>query len=413
MRTERGLGSHHPRPPLPAGPWLVVGLVRSGLAAGALLAGRGEHVRGVDSGRPDVSSAAFHCDLETDGVAQLEGIGAVVKSPGVPPRAPVIRAARERGIPVLGELELAWRLMPGPAFVCITGTNGKTTVTEWLSDCLRLGGRRVEMAGNIGRALSTVAAHPLDAEVVVCECSSYQLEDSTDFVPEVGVLLNLGSDHLDWHGSQEAYREAKLRPFARQGPDDVAVLPVGLDVPGGARVERFAPVEAELPGHHNALNGGAMATAARALGTPEEAIRESLRTFAGVEHRLQIVANVDGVVYVDDSKATNVASTLTALEATKPRVHLILGGDDAKGEDFTPLRGRAHATYLIGDAAARLAVEVGGPVVGTLAAAVSAARAAAAPGDTVLLSPACASFDQYRNFEERGRHFRDLVEPRA
>ncbi len=227
------------------------------------------------------------------------------------------------------------------------------------------------------------------------------------------MLLNLGSDHLDWHGSVSEYQAAKLRPFSRQGPEDVAIVGAGLTVPGQARVVHYVAEEAVLPGHHNALNGGAMAAAARALGLGEEHIAQSLSSFAGVPHRLEQVTVVDGVTYVDDSKATNVTSTLTALDAVAAPVHLILGGDDAKGEDFTPLRGRAAATYLIGDAAGRLAEQVGGEACGTLEVAVQRARAAATDGATVLLSPACASFDQYRDFEDRGRHFRGLVEPRA
>ncbi len=403
-----------PRPPLPAGPWLVVGLARSGLAAGALLADRGEEVAGVDAGTPALDPPPpFPVHLGVDGLAQLERAAAVVKSPGVPPRAPVVAAARERGLPVLGEVELGWRLLD-TTFVAVTGTNGKTTVTEWLGHVLRAAGRDVAVAGNVGTALTWLAGRPQPPGVVVCECSSFQLHDTLAFAPDVAVLTSLGSDHLDWHGSVVAYHDAKRLAFARQGPDQVAVLPAGIDVPGAARRVVFGEAPSPLPGAHNRRNAGAVVAAARALGVPDDAVAAGLASFGGVAHRLRELAVVGGVRWVDDSKATNVESALTALEAfAGERVHVILGGDDAKGEDFTPLRGRAHAAYLIGQAAGRLEREVGGVPCGDLAAAVAAARAAAAPGDVVLLSPACASYDQYRNFEERGRHFARLVEDLA
>ena len=402
------------RPALPEGPWLVVGIARSGIASGRLLAARGEEVLGVDTGTELAADPGFPVELGTDGLAALDrGVGAVVKSPGVPPSAPAVAAARERGIPVLGELELGWRLVTGTTFVAITGTNGKTTTTEWLTHVVRRAGRSVRAAGNVGTALTSLVDDPPD--VVVCECSSYQLHDTLAFRPEVGVLLNLGSDHVNWHGSVEAYRAAKLTGmFSRQTRDDVAIAPPELTLPGAARWLALEPdARAGLPGAHNQLNAGAVAAAARALGVDEEQIAAGLQSFTGVEHRLQLLATLGGVAWVNDSKATNVAAALTAIEATPPPVHLILGGDDAKQEGFTPLRGRAHATYLIGEAAERLAREVGGERCGDLETAVARAGAAARPGDTVLLSPACASFDQYRSYEDRGRHFAALVEARA
>lgn len=399
------------RPPLPVGPWLVVGLARSGRAAGALLAARGEQVVGVDAGTPVLEPPPpFPVRLGTDGLAELAEAAAVVKSPGVPPRAPVVVAARERGVPVLGEVELGWRLLD-TTFVAVTGTNGKTTVTEWLGHVLRAAGRDAAVAGNVGTALSSLAAAPRLPDIVVCECSSFQLHDTLAFAPDVAVLTSLGSDHLDWHGSVVAYHDAKRQAFARQHAGQVAVVPAGIDVPGAARRVVFGEEASPLPGAHNRRNAGAVAAAARALGVPDEAIAAGLRSFAGVAHRLRELATVGGVRWVDDSKATNVESALTALDAyAGERVHVILGGDDAKAEDFTPLRGRAHAAYLIGQAAGRLEREVGGIPCGDLARAVAAARAAARPGDVVLLSPACASYDQYRDFEQRGRHFARLVE---
>lgn len=387
----------------------MVGLARSGLSAGRLLAARGERVVGVDA-RVEVADAGFPTRVG-DGLDELDAVGAVVKSPGVPPRAPVIAAARARGLPVLGELELGWRLIDRP-FVAITGTNGKTTVTRWLAHTLALAGRDVAAAGNVGRPLSALVDQP--PGLVVCECSSYQLADTLAFSPEVAVLINLGSDHLDWHGSLDNYVQSKLQIFARQSAADVAIAPAGLVVPGAARrLDLLPDARGALPGAHNARNAGAVAQACRALGVADTAIAEGLRSFGGVEHRLELLGVHGGVRWVDDSKATNVASTLTALEATPPPVHLILGGDDAKQEDFGVLAGRAARVYRIGAASARLGAAVGGEACGDLATAVARAAAAARPGDTVLLSPACASFDQFTDYEERGRRFAALVEALA
>ena len=397
------------RPPLPPGPYLVVGLARSGLAAGRLLAARGEEVVGVDA-RVAVDDAGFPTHVG-DGLSLLDGVGAVVKSPGVPPRAPVVAAARERGIPVLGELELGWRLIPRP-FVAVTGTNGKTTVTEWIAHVLRSEDRDVAAAGNVGTPLTSLVERP--PALVVCECSSYQLADTLAFAPDVAVLLNLGSDHLDWHGSLDHYAQSKLQIFARQTAEQVAIAPARIVLPGAARrVDLVSDERATLSGAHNADNAGAVAAVCLALGVDDAIVEDGLRSFAGVEHRLQLLRERGGVRWVDDSKATNVASTLTALDATPAPVHLILGGDDAKGEDFTPLAGRAAYVYVIGEAAPRLAVEVGGTHCGELGAAVTRAAAAARPGETVLLSPACASFDQFTDYEERGRRFAALVEALA
>jgi UDP-N-acetylmuramoylalanine--D-glutamate ligase len=408
------------RPPLPGGPWLIVGLARSGLGAAALLQAHGQQVIGVDSGAPDVE-VDFAVHLRHNHTDILGDVRAVVKSPGVPPRAPLIRAARERGMPVLGELELAWRLLGGMPFVAVTGTNGKTTVTEWIAHVHRVAGAPVATAGNVGTALSSLPGQLDPGTTVVCECSSYQLYDTAAFRPEVGVLLNVDSDHLDWHGSADAYRAAKLRGmFSRQVADDVAVIPAGIEVPGSARRHVFddEPIgEVGPAGAHNVINARAVAAACRERGLPEDAIAEGLRSFPGVEHRLEGVAVIGGVRYVNDSKATNVAAAVAALESFDVPVHLIAGGDDAKAEDFGPLREvvAAHAStvHLIGQAAARLRAALGrGEIVGELASAVAAAAAAARAGDVVLLAPACASFDQFANFEARGRAFKELVEAR-
>jgi UDP-N-acetylmuramoylalanine--D-glutamate ligase len=386
-----------------------VGLARSGLAAGRALAARGEQVLGVDAGAPEVGAAAFPVRTGTDGLDALEGAHAVVKSPGVPREAPVVAAARERGLPVLGELELAWRMLGERPWIVVTGTNGKTTTVELLGAIYRAAELPHAVVGNVGTAASALAGAPLAAEAtIIAEASSFQLEDTVALAPEVAVLLNLAPDHLDRHGSFEDYRTAKLRAFERQGPDDVAIAPI--DVPGEAR--RVTPPEqlgeVRLRGPHNRENAAAAAAAALARGVPEEAVREALRTFAGVPHRLEEVAERDGVLYVNDSKATNVDSTLVALRAfAGRRVHLLLGGR-GKGQDFAPVHAAARGdvrAYAFGEDAARLP----GERFGTLGEALAAARGAARPGDVVLLSPACASFDQFADFEARGEAFRQEV----
>jgi UDP-N-acetylmuramoylalanine--D-glutamate ligase len=416
------------RPPLPPGPWLVVGLARSGVAALEVLRARGEQARGVDRRQGDDTPAA------------LDGVRAVVKSPGVPAQAPVIAAARERGLAVLGEVELAWRLIPNE-FVAVTGTNGKTTTAELIGHVHREAGRPVAVAGNVGTALSSLVGRLPEEATVVCEVSSFQLEDSVEFAPEGAVLLNLAPDHLDRHGTLAAYTEAKLRVFAHQGNDDVAVAPLGLgveDLGGCARRVCFgdgpqadlsdraghlwwadepliAVEEIGLRGLHNRRNAMAAAAICLARGIEPDAVRAGLRTFAGVEHRLEEVASIDGVLYVNDSKATNVDSTLVALASFDALVRLIAGGR-GKGEDYAPLREpvarHCAGVYLIGEEAERIGAVVGGERCETLERAFQAAAAAAHPGEVVLLSPACTSFDQFEDFEARGRAFKELVAAR-
>jgi UDP-N-acetylmuramoylalanine--D-glutamate ligase len=406
------------RPPLPEGPYLVVGLARSGLAAARMLAGHGE-VIGTDSGTPEVPDG-LEAELGTDGVALLDRVAVVVKSPGVPNEAPVLAAARERGLPVLGELELAWRLLPN-RFVAVTGTNGKTTTTELLGAIWREAGLPVALAGNVGTPLSALVGEVAGDATIVCEVSSFQAEDAEAFAPDTALLLNITEDHLDRHGTFEAYREAKLRLFANQTPEHVAVVPPGFEVPGSGRRVEFGPLplpveEIRLRGEHNLENARGAAAAAIASGVPEDAVAGALRTFAGVPHRLEEVAEVDHVLYVNDSKATNVASAVYGIEAFDGGVHAILGGS-LKGGSFrrlrAPLAEVGVAAYLIGEAAEQLEADLEGalPLVrsGDLVTAMGDAIAAAEPGDVVLLSPACASFDQFRDYEERGEVFRSLV----
>jgi len=372
-------------------------------------------------------------NLDGDGVGLLDRVRCVVKSPGVPGEAAVIAAARERGLPVIGELELAWRLLPN-AFVGVTGTNGKTTVTELLGEIWRAAGKPVAVAGNVGTPLSSLVGEIEPAATVVCECSSFQLEDTEAFAPECALLLNLTPDHIDRHGTVERYAGAKLRIFANQGPEDVAVLDQGE--PGLARCEpggearRVSPdtakelvdsVELQLLGEAGRRNAMAAAAAAREMGVGEAAIRAAIEGFAGVPHRLEPLGEVAGVSYVNDSKATNVAAAIAALEAFDGGVHAIFGGS-SKGESFEALAevvaARCVAGYLIGETAAELERDLepaaGAGVElhrsGDLAAAVSQAAAVASPGQVVLLAPACASFDAFRNYEERGDRFRALVE---
>jgi UDP-N-acetylmuramoylalanine--D-glutamate ligase len=444
-----------PRPPLPDGPFLVVGLARSGAAIARVLAERGETVLGVDSGAPEeaagLEGAGVEVSLGVEGTRLLDRARTVVKSPGVPRDAPVIRAARERGIEVTGELELAWRLIPN-AFCAVTGTNGKTTTTELIGHLYRTAGRPVAVAGNVGTPLASLVG-AIDADAtVVCESSSFQLEDTNFFSPECAVFINLAPDHLDRHGTLENYLDAKLRIFASQGNDDAAVYNGDTpelrdrDLGGCARRIRFCPVEGEsadpdcelsmrdgvifaadepllrtgelqLLGVHNVENAMAAAAAGLASGLSRDAVTEGLRTFHGVPHRLEQVRELDGVLYVNDSKATNVASAVAGVRAFGGGVRLIAGGRP-KQESFAPLaeavRERCVAAYLIGEAAERMADELAGVGVeliqaGTLEQAVESARADAKPGEVVLLSPACASFDAFKDFEARGDRFRELV----
>jgi UDP-N-acetylmuramoylalanine--D-glutamate ligase len=361
----------------------------------------------------------IHVETDVEGIQHLDDVQTVVKSPGIRPSVELIGAARERGKTVVGELEIAWRLLPNE-FIGVTGTNGKTTTTALLGEIHRLAGVPHAVAGNIGTAVSSLVGSIEPDAVVICECSSFQLADSLAFAPEVGVLINVDADHLDWHGSVAAYREAKHRIFENQEPTDVAVVPPGYErTVRGERIE-YAPAdshEVRLRGRHNLENAGAARAAARARGIDEDAIREALSTFGGVPHRLEEIGVVRGVTYINDSKATNIGSTLVALEAVGRGIHVILGGDDAKGEDFGLLRddlvARARAAYLIGDAAKRMRDDLAGalPLVdsGTLEVALERAAAAAKEGEYVLLSPAAASYDQFKNFEERGDRFRELV----
>jgi UDP-N-acetylmuramoylalanine--D-glutamate ligase len=379
---------------------LVYGLARSGLAAAEALERRGVEVVRVDRENED--------DL-----GLLDGVDVLIKSPGVPGENPLAVGARERGIPVWSEIELGFRLLRPRPFIGVTGTKGKTTTVELLGEMFRAAARPVAVAGNVGRPRTTVEA-PEDAWIV-CELSSFQLEDVHELELEVAVLLNLEPDHLDRHGTFERYRDAKLRIFERAR---VKVVPRGFGIDGiEFSADDELPAEPRIPGRHNRANAAAAVAAARAVGIADEALANALSTFAGVPHRLELVREVGGVRWVNDSIATNTLAVRRGVEAYDAPVRLILGGR-AKGEDFVPfvreLPQNVRAAYLVGEAEDELAAAFDAAArpyerVGTVAGAVAAAARDAEPGEVVLLSPACASYDQYANFEERGEDFRRLV----
>ena len=406
---------------------LVVGLARSGLAAAAVLAAHGAQVVGfdrnedLDAGRLRELGVEVHLGPEEETL--LQGIDLLVKSPGVPGETPLVSGARQRGIPVWGEIELGAQMLENP-ILGVTGTNGKTTTSELLGAIFRAAGRSVEVAGNVGRPLTSLVGSISRDAWIVCELSSFQLEDVETLRPRIAVLLNLEPDHLDRHATFEWYVDIKLRIFEQQTEDDVAIVPRGFgEVPGGARRVEFSgadelPVEPRIPGPHNRENAAAATAAARAAGIGDDAIAEGLRTFKGVPHRIEPVRELHGVRFVNDSKATNVAAAVRALASfPDARLHVILGGL-GKEEPYEPLATAfkpGDRAYVIGDAAPSIAAALESAGVafemsGDLETAVASATAAASHGDVVLLSPACASYDQFENFEARGDAFRRVVE---
>lgn len=438
----------------------VVGLARSGVAAARLLHAAGARVVAADL-KPLEALPPEARQLEALGVSLLAGaphgeaIGRaelVVVSPGVPLDSPQLAPARAAGVPVVGELELGWRATEADT-IAITGTNGKTTTTALTGALLLEQARPVLVAGNIGTPLAAHAPGFAPDGLVVCEVSSFQLETVETFHPRVAAVLNVTPDHLDRHGSFEAYVEVKARIFRNQTPADCAVLNAddeaaaalagrtrarvvwfsrrrplthGVFVQDGwivarlnGHVERICPLaDVSLRGAHNVENTLAATACALWAGLAPEAIRRGIARFRGVAHRIEFVRDLGGVQYYNDSKGTNVASTVKALESFTERVVLIAGGL-GKGQDFAPLaaaaRGRVAHAVVIGQDGPRIAAAFaaeGIPVTSapSLEAALAAARAAARPGDVVLLSPACASFDMFRSFEHRGDVFRGLVQ---
>jgi UDP-N-acetylmuramoylalanine--D-glutamate ligase len=373
---------------------LVLGLARSGKAATAALERRGVEVVGADQ------------ELGNDGdLALLDGVEVLLKSPGVPREAPLVAEAERRRVPIWSEVELGYQLLK-PRLVGVTGTNGKTTTAELLGVMLD-----APVAGNVGRALTELDGQVEPGARVVCELSSFQLEDVHELTCEVAVLLNLEPDHLDRYESFEGYRDAKLRIFERA---KTKIVPHGLGLDGTEfAADDPLPAEPLILGAHNRENAAAATATARALGVPEETIAEALRTFPGVPHRLELVRDLGGVRYVNDSKATNVAAAVKALAAYEhDPVHLILGGS-RKGEDFALLAAaigpNVKSVHVIGETAGELAAAIpqaehAGDLAGALAAIAPQA------GEVVLLSPACASYDQFSDFEQRGEEFRRLVQ---
>ena len=434
----------------------VTGLGRTGRAAAEFLAGRGARVTVSDS-RPekDVSEAAgalakLGIDLELGGhkVRTFTGADLIVVSPGVPPYIEPLAKARAKGVPITGEIELAARFVSAP-IAAVTGTNGKTTTTSLLGEMAEAAGLKVFVGGNIGRPLIEFVSSGQETDLVVIEVSSFQLETAEWLHPRVGVLLNVTADHLDRYPDFEGYAQAKARLFARQGDEDVAVMngddPVveRLRVPSrrlsfsrgrpqvngaylnggqivlmdrGRRVGSLNPNRLKITGAHNQENVMAALTAALGLGLDIKSCLAAAAAFKGLPHRVELVGRYKGVAYYDDSKGTNVGAVIKSLESFLCPVVLIAGGRDKAG-DFRPLRGpvreRVRTLILLGEARESMAAVLDGQtetlMASDMAEAVEMARRAAKPGDVVLLSPACASFDMFDDYKHRGRVFKDLV----
>lgn len=456
--TRQSLSAQNPWSPDGWRRALVYGLGLSGRAAAGLLLRRGVEVVGVDcrdEGELSLGALAETGHLETllgrEPEALPAGLDGLVVSPGVPPDRPLLVAARAAGLPILSEVELAFPLLCGPV-VGITGTNGKSTTTELTGAMLAAAGHAVEVCGNIGRPLSDRVEGPADRLFVV-ELSSFQLENLVNFRPRAAALLNLAQDHLDRYSGFDAYAAAKMEMFRNQGPQDQAVLNGDDDAvrrlagglrarrrffsragavtdgcfveeervieirPGQAPMELFARRDLHLEGTHNLENAMAAALLARAFGAAPADLRRGLESFQGLPHRMVRVRQRGGVSYFDDSKGTNFAATAKSLEGLPDgTVHLILGGrhkGDDPGHIAELVRRKVRRLYLIGEASDLLAEAYGELVAweasGTLEKAVDAAAAQAAPGEAVLLSPACASYDQFRDYGQRGDRFQQLV----
>lgn len=432
---------------------LIVGLGESGRAAARFFARRGARVTATDM-RSEAELGSLVEELRAAGVELALGghpralfleQERIVPSPGVPWDLPQLEQARRAGVEVAGELEIAATELKGRV-IGVTGTNGKTTTVSLIAHILQGAGVEARAVGNIGTPLLSVVEESSERSWSVVELSSFQLEAMRGFRSHIAVVLNVTPDHLDRHGSFSAYAAAKARIFPPQKNGDFAVLNADDEVcrgyarsvrgevvwfsrrrslargvwgEGGAILRDGARVaSAELPirGPHNLENALAAVAAASLAGVPEGAIAEGLETFRAVEHRLEFVRTVAGADYYNDSKATNVDAALKAVESFDSGLWVILGGRD-KDNDFrplaAPLRERARGALLIGEAAQKIRRQIRGVPIeecGTLAAAVARAHSRARPGDTVLLAPACASFDQFENYGRRGREFKRLVE---
>lgn len=413
---------------------LVVGMEKSGQAAAEFLSGLGAHVTATDLKTHEFPGFRIQTEELFD-----ESWNLIVLSPGVPADLPAFDRARKRGVQVIGEVELAAPYLKGPV-IGITGSNGKTTTTSLIGHILQSAGVSAQVGGNIGTPVIAMAATSHPEQWNVLELSSFQLETIETFRAHIGVCLNVTQNHLDRHHIFENYASAKGNLFRTQQAGDHAILNADDEVcrtfesltPGKAvwfgsgdirdgivyvGKEALMPLsEIPIPGLHNAENVMAAAAAARLAGVPLTRIAAAVGTFQAVEHRLEFVAEKNGVRFYNDSKATSVDATMKALDSFKGNLWIILGGKD-KGSDYTVLRDRlatkAHAALLIGAAAEKIAGHIEGATEiirsETLDRAVSDAWKSAKPGDTVLLAPACASFDQYQSYEHRGRHFKELV----
>ena len=439
---------------------LVVGLGKSGLAAALFLRRRGAQVTVSDVRSAEALAKDIPALLEEGIMVEAGGHGLltfrrqdlIVVSPGVPLDTPELAQVKRFGLPVIGELELAARFLRGKS-VAITGSNGKTTTTSLLGEILEEAGFPTLVGGNIGVPVVALIDESTPETWSVLEVSSFQLESTEQFRPDIAVILNITPDHLDRHGTFENYALAKERIFAAQTAGDFAVLnadnvraaaaaprstaqvywfSMERPVEQGAWVEeghvvyrssKDAPTESIIPlsgislkGEHNVENVLAAVCAARLAGAAVEPIRRAIKNFKAVEHRLEYVATLNGVDFYNDSKATNVDATAKAVAAFNTPVLLILGGKD-KNSDYTQiselLRSHVRAVYTIGSAAAKIESQLRGVVplhsCETLDKAVSAAATAAHPGEVVLLAPACSSFDQFESYEHRGRVFKELV----
>jgi len=436
---------------------LVVGLGKSGVASALFLKAHGARVtvsdtKSGDELRNEIPVLLDHgITVETGGHGErtFRGQDLIVVSPGVPVDAPLLVQARSLGEAVIGELELAAQFLPGP-IVAITGSNGKTTTTTLTGEILAAAGMPVLVGGNIGTPAIALAERAKTDTVIVLEVSSFQLETIQTFRPKVAVVLNVTPDHLDRHRTLEVYLDAKARIFENQRGEDFAVLnaddPICTTMAARTRAQLFwfrrqkevqqgawlrdgkilfrngsqqreVMLVSEIPlkGAHNLENVLAAVCASALMGCAPEKIRQTVMDFKAVEHRLEFVTTIRGVDYYNDSKATNVDATIKALESFPSHIHLILGGKD-KGSDYTVLndllRQRVKRVYTIGAAATKIESQIKGVEVvhaETLDNALRKANALAQPGDVVLLAPACASFDQFKSYEHRGRVFKEIV----
>jgi UDP-N-acetylmuramoylalanine--D-glutamate ligase len=403
---------------------LVVGMEKSGRAAATFLHAQGYNVTTTDLKPHEVPGFRLQTEELFD-----EDFDLIVLSPGVPSDLPGIERARSRGVGVVGEVELAAPYLKGKT-IGITGSNGKTTTTSLVGHIFRTAGVPVQVGGNIGTPVIAMAETSCDDQWNVLELSSFQLETVRTFNAHVGVCLNVTQNHLDRHYTFENYAAAKSNLFRLQKAGDYAVLnaddatcrsfaaltPATALWFSGNHDLFMPPSEIPIPGRHNIENIMAAALVAKVAGVTLPDVIAAVKTFKAVEHRLEFVAEINGVRFYNDSKATSVDATMKALDSFDGKLWIILGGKD-KGSDYTVLRDRlqrkAHAALLIGAAAEKIAGQLEGSTTlikaGSLDRAVAEAWAAAKPGDTVLLAPACASYDQFQSFEHRGRVFKDLV----